>query len=447
METFVYKERTPLNPIAFFLSILILFGIFWLYLNLRPVLADPESYVFLANLRAITEEGAFFSWEEPLPVLLVFFWKTIFGMNYLTSFQSIAALLFSLNLHLILLLFRKGEWKFNHHFLVYISAFLPYSHEFPILFFHELVGLTFILLIFHTFRMETILDLFLFPALLLVAFFTDLRMFLFGFTVFTLWSCLRSMSSNKARTTVFYKRKNIPFIILVTYLMSLFTLLVVFSILDFFGTSSFLELVYHSASTTLYISPAFLTLFVGNILLGTEKELNTRTFTGILVAGILVAVYFNYSKYDETIDDLLESKKENFIRSQSLIAGTNSIYSDPITAHYIYFATKLKHKFYEVLTREGNSYLYLDDIWQADIVDIIRRFPARKKDRRSELMQLGDRSILLSKSLQDKIVSDKTSTSYKTKLEENLGKFSKLYLYQDYIIWQQSILGYSNLQK
>jgi len=447
LETFVYKERKPLNPIAFFLSIFILFGIFWLYLNLRPVLADPESYIFLANLRAITEEGAFFSWEEPLPVLLVFFWKSIFGMNYLTSFQSIAALLFSVNLHLILLLFRKGEWKFNHHFLVYISAFLPYSHEFPILHFHELVGLTFLLLIFHTFRMETLLDLFLFPALLLVSFFTDLRMFIIGFTIFIVWSCLRAMSSNKSRTTVFYKRKNIPFIILSSYLLGLFITLILFSIFDFFGDSSFTKLIIHSSTMLFYLAPAFFLLLVGNILLGTEKELNTRTFTGILVACILVAVYFNYSNYDETMDDLLESKKEDFIRSQSLVSNRSIIYSDPITSHYVYFATKIKNRFYEIESRDSNSYLYLDDVWQADLVDINKRYPARKRDRRIELIPLGNRSAFLNKNLQDRIVSDKSSTAYKTKLVDYLKLFSKLFPYQDYILWQQEFLGYSNLQK
>jgi len=196
-----------------------------------------------------------------------------------------------------------------------------------------------------------------------------------------------------------------------------------------------------------YLAPAFFLLLVGNILLGTEKELNTRTFTGILVACILVAVYFNYSNYDETMDDLLESKKEDFIRSQSLVSNRSIIYSDPITSHYVYFATKIKNRFYEIESRDSNSYLYLDDVWQADLVDINKRYPARKRDRRIELIPLGNRSAFLNKNLQDRIVSDKSSTAYKTKLVDYLKLFSKLFPYQDYILWQQEFLGYSNLQK
>lgn len=439
MESFVYKERKPLNLLTFFLSILFLFGIFWIYLSLRPILSDPQSYEILANLRSITEEGKFFSWSEPIPVFTLYLWKALLGMNYLTSFQSLSALLFSINLHLLLLLFRKSEWKINHHFLVFLSAFLPFSHEFPILYFSEMFGLTFILLLFHTFRMETILDLLLFPCLLILAFFSDLRMFLLGFTIFIIWEYYKATSLTKSRTTVFYKKKNIPFIILISYFSLLTIVLIVFSIIDFFSDSSFFYLIVYDALLLVYLLPAILTLVIGNILLGTEKELNTRGFTIVIVVSILGIIYFNYTRYDSNKIVSLESKKEDFIRGQSLRTGYNTIYSDPSTAHYLYFSTKQKHIFYNAELRDENSLLFVNDIWQADIVEINKKFPTRRRERRIEIIPIGKKSILINLNLQKKILNDSINSTYKRKLQAALNESPKLYNYNRYMFWLQKI--------
>ena len=86
----------------------------------------------------------------------------------------------------------------------------------------------------------------------------------------------------------------------------------------------------------------------------------------------------------------LESKKEDFIRGQSLRTGYNTIYSDPSTAHYLYFSTKQKHIFYNAELRDENSLLFVNDIWQADIVEINKKFPTRRRERRETNVERGE---------------------------------------------------------
>ncbi len=300
-------------------------------------------------------------------------------------------------------------------------------------------GLTFILLLFHTFRMETIFDLLLFPCLFILAFLSDLKMFLLGFTIFTIWEYYKATIQTKSKTTVFYKKKNIPFIILVSYFTVLTIVLIVFSILDFFSSSSFFYIISYESVLLVYLLPAILTLAIGNILLGTEKELNTRGFTIVIIVSIFGIIYLNYTRYDSNKIVSLESKKEDFIRGQSLRTGFNTIYSDPATAHYLYFSTKQKHKFYNANQRDENSLLFVNDIWQADVLEINKKFPTRKRERRIELIPIGEKSILINLNLQKKILNDNSNSTYKTKLQSALDDLPALYGYNRYMFWLQGI--------
>lgn len=439
-------ERNTLNPIQFFLSIFILFIIFSIYLSLRPILADLHAYVFLANLRAITEGSVFFGYEEPLSILFLYFWKTIFGLNYLTAFQTLSAVLFSLCLHLILLLFKKGDWKLNHYFLVYISAFLPFSHEFPIVYFNELLGTLFILLLFHTFRLETALDLLLFPILVLVSFMTDLRFFLLVFTIFVVIQCLRGMGNMRSRTTVFYKRKNIPQIILLSYLGAVFIFLVFSSISNFFGESSFFSLVGYWFRVIVYILPAFLLLFVGNILLGTEKELRTMTFTVILGISILGIVLLNYSRYNPNLQKDLEIQKNELVRIQPQILGLGNIYVNPILSNYLYFQTKLVTQHFQPREKSKTDLLYVSDIWQADINEIEKKYLTRKRRQKQELYPVGQNAALMLPSLEANILKDEGNHHLTSKIKEARQSIPQLTGYNRYLRWQLKFINYSSLQ-
>lgn len=441
------QDKDRLNPTVFFLSILFLTVVFSVYLHLRPIPANPEAYTYLANLRALTETGRFFGVEEPVPLLILSLWKSLLPLNYLTAFQSLAALVYSLSLHLIMLLFRREKWTINHYFLVYFSAFVPYSHDLPTIYFNELLGILFILLLFHTFRMETILDLLLFPLLVFAAFLADLRTFLLGFSIFLVIQSIRGMDSLKARSTVFYKKKNVPLIILLSYLGALSLFLVLASVYDFFGESSFATLLGHWMQISIHILPAFLLIAIGKILLGTEKELRTLTFTAVLVVGMLGTVFFNYSRYDAGIQNSLELTKEELGKIQPRVQGMGPIYTDSVTANYQYFQSKSILNYTLTSSMPEPSLLYVSDLWQADVNEIQKRYiPPKRKDRRLEVIPMGQNSALLTDALARLVTEDKNETPWKSKIQESHSRILQTTPYARFLQWQQKRFGYKHLQ-
>jgi hypothetical protein len=443
----VRQERKPIQPLPFFLSIVFLAVLFTIYLSLRPIPADPEAYAYLANLRALTETGSFFGIDEPLPILLLFFWKSVFGLNYLTAFHSFSALGFSFCLHLGLLLFRRHEWKMNHYFLVYLSAFLPLTHEFPVTYFNEMICALFLLSIAHTFRMESILDLLLFPALCLAAFFADLRTFLFGFSLFVLVQGWFSMQKVKSRTTVFYKRKNIPFLVMMFYFGALGLFLIIASIIDFFDPDSFSSLVRHWFRIILQTGPAILAIVIGNLLLDTEKELNTRTFTGILVLLIFGVILFNYSKYDSQKNLELEEFRSDMVRSQVKLSAGIQILGSPIQGNYLYFQTKIPIQFVRSANTPGDLFLFLNDIWQADLNEMNKKYSSEKKrDKKPDIIPLGERSVLISNQVFENLSKEVDTNILKRKAMDAFALTWEETLYLKYLRWQQSLFGYTTYQ-
>lgn len=441
------QDRQKLNPLTFFSSIFFLGFLFFIYLSLRPVPADPEAYVYLSNLRAVTESGSFFGLEEPFSVLILYFWKSFLHLNYLTAFQSLASILFSLSLHLVLLFFRKGDWKLNHYFLVYFSAFLPFSHEFPVVYFNELVGLLFLLLVFHTFRMENILDLLLFPILVLAIFFADLRIFLLGFSLFVWIETWKASNRIKAKTTVFYKRKNIPMIISLVYSVSLVVFLVLASWYDFFSPSSFWDLLVHWGTVVFFLLPAVVAILLGNLLLDTEKELRTKTFTIILVAAMLGIVVFNYSRYNTELQDNLELEKEAMIKAQPMLRGIKAVYLPPKSANYFYFKTKIPINYMIPDEPEKESFLFVDDIWQADTNEINKTYRNKKKRKKATLvLPLGERAALIHYSVVEEILQEKENHPLRDRIEKGLNQLRPESPYLSYLSWQQKFIGYSHLQ-
>lgn len=128
---------------------------------------------------------------------------------------------------------QKGSLESQSLPLYFLAGFLPYSYGFPTSHFPETVCLVFILLVFLTFRFEKISDLVVFPTLTLLAFFSSFTMFYLGFSFFVIFSTIRGARKQAQRTSVFYKKRNVPFIFLWSYLGFLFISLFLISYFDF----------------------------------------------------------------------------------------------------------------------------------------------------------------------------------------------------------------------
>ncbi len=311
------RDPKPFRRLPFFWSVLALSFVFSIFTFARTYDSFPSSISeleSLANLKSLQENGHFYSFVEPLPFLMLVFWNKISFFSLNLTVITLSAFFFSLFLHLFLLLLRREEWKRNHYILPFLSAFLPFSIQFPSEHFTAVVCLVFVLLIFLTFKMEVITDLLVFPALTILAFLSDLKMFLLAFSFFVLFTGLRKAQTQAQRTSVFFKKKNIPLILVLIYFSFLALVLFLFQMVQFFGNNSIEILLLHWYSLVKLLAIPLIVISIGYFLLKTEKELNTVTATGITVVLILVSMFFAFRESREFSNNELNTETEELDR-------------------------------------------------------------------------------------------------------------------------------------
>ncbi|WP_244288290.1 hypothetical protein [Leptospira congkakensis] len=374
----------------------------------------------MANIKAATEEGGLVSTREPLAIWFVVAWKKLFGMNYIPSFLVLAGLFYSLFLHLFMLLLRSTEWKRNHYLLVYLAAFLPFSYGFPTSYFTETLCLVFLLLVFLTFRLEKMTDLLIFPTFTALAFFSSFIMFYLGFTFFVIFTGIRGSRKAAQKTSVFYKKKNVPFLFLLGYLGFFILSLIYFSYSDFFGPNSIGFLFKTWYSSALLILLPLVVLGIGHILLKTEKELNTITASVVVVLSIAASIYFIFKNLNASDKEPWELQSKNLTKAfgQALILKSDPIYLPKEFSFAFYFQTGTKTKYMREETVSDKSFLYVDGIWNQDIQLVQKSGLFRRNSRAFAIVPISEADVLIQRATSEKIRNEKNLNFIVKKVDE-----------------------------
>ncbi|TGM32024.1 hypothetical protein [Leptospira biflexa] len=438
------REPKPFSPIPFFFSILLLSLGYALFSYFRPFPTTETEWEFLANVKAATEEGGLVSAREPLAFWFVVTWKKIFGANYIPSFIALAGLFYSLFLHLFLLLLRNVEWKRNHYFVVYLAAFLPFSYGFPTSYFTETLCLVFLLLVFLTFRLEKMTDLLVFPTFTLLAFFSSFIMFYLGFTFFVIFTGIRGSRKAAQKTSVFYKKKNVPFLFLVGYLAFFVLSLFYFSYSNFFGEGSISFLFHTWYQSSLVILLPMLTIGIGHILLKTEKELNTITASVVLGVSIIASIYFIFKDLRSGGAEPWEIQTKNLTKSfgQALVLKSDPIYLPKEFSFALYFQTGTKTKYLKESNVSEKSFLYVEGIWNQDIQLVQKSGLFRKSNRSLGIVPLSEDDVLIQKTTSDRIKNEKNLSFIFKKVDEAWGNVPAKRPFDEYTSSLQKKFGY-----
>ncbi|XDD52214.1 hypothetical protein AB3N59_19865 [Leptospira sp. WS92.C1] len=409
------ERSNKANPIFLFLSTIGLTIVLCLLYNWFGEPLNPEAMSVLANLRSLTEEGKFFSDQAPLPFLILDIWKSVTGLNYTTAFYSLSAFIFSVCIHLIGLILQREKWKPNHYLLGYLSAITPLTFFMPLYFFPELFSLVFLLILFLAFRMETLSDIFLFAFCILASFFSHFSVFLIGMTLFVIKAGTIGIRERKKHQSVFFKRRNIPQLILLIYMGIFLGLLTILVSTDFYGGNSFESFYKLVWNYLINLGPLFLILYIGSFLLKSEKELNTITASAILIIGILIAAYFsvkptigiNAVKLNAFVKDLVNLKNRDVIQTEE------KIYASPAVSSYVYFHSKQRLIFIQPKEWKSRDYLFLEEVWLADKREMLKRY----KFKSPQFVFLSGEQILITGLLAKMITGEKENTQIKIQVE------------------------------
>jgi hypothetical protein len=337
MRSYTEKE-TKQNFLATLSSVFLLTIILYLVYNFKTDLKNQDSFFHLVNLKSYAEENFLKIPTEPFLYLVILFFKKVFFMSIDASYLFVSALSLSLFLHQILFLFNRSIWQTNHYIGVYLVSSLPFVSNLPTSYLQELVCLNFILQLTIQTNLETMRNLLLVFVLSVISFFASIPMFMFGYTLYIMLVSLYFMGKQKAKTTVFYKRKNKALVFMLVYLGLFLLVIILMSYFQFFGQSSFgFILSKFWKYTYRFISPIILLLVI-NYLLGNEKELHFRVTTILLVLFTVLGFYFSYktkSDFSEQIDKLHKPITELY-SSGKLLKG-QYIFADIDLADYSYY--------------------------------------------------------------------------------------------------------------
>ncbi|MCX7997329.1 MAG: hypothetical protein N3A69_00065 [Leptospiraceae bacterium] len=318
------------------ISVIFLTVSIFIFYSFRGEAGNENSYINLANLKSFVELGELRTYQEPLSFLLMFFFHKVFQMSYMGAYQLTLAFVLSYFLHLVLLSVREKTWKLNHYFLIYLLAFLPFTSYLPYYYLEEFLCFAFLLSLQNGFKLEKMRDLFRLIIYTVLAFLSSVPTFLFGYLFFVAWNTTQRMREKK--TTVFFKKKNIPLRVFLIYFGVFCFVLFLFWFFDFYGkgTIKFLFKSFWDFFSSLF--PIFIGIFVGEYLLRSEKELNALGTTAIVGIVILVSGYYTFRSSYENItvfenyhSEILNLKKNGVLQNKRQIVAKGAI------ADYLYY--------------------------------------------------------------------------------------------------------------
>lgn len=410
------ERNRKANPALVSVSTIFLTGLLTLLYSWHGDPSNPESFGVLAELRSLSEEGIFFSYREPLPFLLLYVWKSVLGLNYVAAYLSFGAFFLSLAVHLCAYLLQRETWKLNHYLLCYVAAINPLSYGIPLYHLGELVSLSFLLLLFLSFRMETVLDLLLLVSCTLLGLFSHFTFFLVGFTIFVVKAGTVGIQEKKKQQSVFFKRRNIPKLFLFGYLSFFALLLILLGNLDFYGPHSFSFLWKAIWSYLLGFGSLVLVLFAGTFLLRSEKELNSLPASIAAFFLIVLSGYFSVRPIVGLDKAKLSAlaKDVSALRGRLVVDPEERIYASPEIASYVYFSTKQKLSYSGSSEIRDKDYILLSEVWAVD-----RKLLQREvKAKNAPFLFLSGEKILVNGFLWKRIQTDPSLKTLKPRALE-----------------------------
>ncbi|PKA16260.1 hypothetical protein [Leptospira haakeii] len=434
------ERNRKANPALISLSTLFLTGLLTLLYSWHGDPSNGESFRTLAELRSLSEDGKFFSFREPFPFLLLSFWKSIFGLNYIPAYLSFGAFFLSLGIHLCAYIMERETWKLNHYLFCYLAAINPFSYLVPLNMLGELVSFSFLLVLFLSFRMETVVDLLILVSCTVLGFFSHFTFFLIGFTIFVIKAGTVGIREKKKQQSVFFKRRNLPKLFLFGYLSVLVLGIILLGNLNFYGAHSFGFMGQAVWKYLLGFGSFILILFVANFLLRSEKELNSLPASIGIFALIAISGYFTIRPILGVDKIKLNSlaKDVTSLKGRLIVDQDERIYVSPETSAYLYFISKQKTHFTSYPEIREKDYILLSEVWAVD-----RKLLQREvKAKNTPYLFLSGERVLINGFLWKRIQTDPSLKTLKARSIEAKSELSDQKGYDDlkafFISWLSS---------
>ncbi|MCB1176919.1 MAG: hypothetical protein KDK36_05005 [Leptospiraceae bacterium] len=401
---------------TFFSTIGLAIALFAFY-SFKGEPGDEDSLYRLSNLKSMVETGNLRHPYDPLSSFSFYFFYKILGLKS-NTYQFVLAFVLSSFLHSLMLCLREKKWKLNNYLITYLVGFLPFTSYLPYYYYEEVLCFSFILLLHYKFRLDNLQDLLKLIILTLLSFLAHLPGFLFGYLIFVLMNSYKYMQEKKS--TVFFKKKNIPLRMLLIYSGVFVTIVIFMTIGDFYGSKTFSYLMNEYWEVIYKFLPIIGIMGISEYLLRSEKELNTLGTTFFVLALIALGIYLTY-KTEFKGSETLEFRKAEIVKlkeKSKILVGGSSVYTSREFSDYIYLKTSEDLKYNNYAEAKSGDYINISEITNEDLA----YFDKKSIGYRSYYI-IDKNNVLLNKNIADIIVKE----SKKNQTIEKVKKYIQIY--------------------
>lgn len=297
----IIEDNESVNPVRILISFIFIALGFFAFFYFKDRSTPPKEKV--AVIKSILAQEKQEKLTGSLPTTLLKSWKSMTKMDLSNSYQSFVAIVYSLFLHLSLLLFERQRWKINHHILIFTVGFLSFNVFVPYYYSTEMLCSIFIISLILTCKMETLIDLLYLGVFSIAAFMSHTFMFVIGFSFFISLISFHKFREDRARNAVFFKRKNIAGIFVLAYFGVMALLFLLLGIFNFYGDHSFQFMFSKLWGISKNLFPMVALMAGVSIFMRTEREFATNVSTIIFSILAIIAVYYSFKKKSPLIKE------------------------------------------------------------------------------------------------------------------------------------------------
>jgi hypothetical protein len=262
----------------------------------------------------------------------------------------------------------------------------------------EVYSAIFLGLFMLVFKFEEIPDLIVVPSFLILAFFSSLVGFFAYILPVTVFLGFYNIQKEKSQRSVFFKKKSIPLIASLVTLGIWAFVFFLFYTMDFFGPGMFSHQIKKGGLILAYTIGCLILMAIHSTVLHSEKELNTPLASGILIAMFFITGYYTVFHFSPKVYPIFVSPLDKDIPR--------------IPKNIKIFGSTISNQYTHALGRgdligdpnESSIYFYWNDVYQADIKDLEKKFGIKTKST-PPLIVLKPTSVLIQKTYWDEIQS------------------------------------------
>jgi hypothetical protein len=380
----------------------------------------PQSIEILANLKSLSELGTSRFYTDPVPTLLLNLFRKFSSTSYVVPYKVLLSFIFSLFLHYSLLVFYRKKWKLYHFLIVYFVAFLPFSFYIPFSYFKELICLTIIFYLIYVFKFEKIQDLINIVFFTLLAFFSDISLFFFAYLSYVLIVTFQKMQEKKSKTTVFFKKKNIPFRILMIYLGIVVVSLALIAFFDFYGQNSLLIVLKKLLEVLRWVVPLLFIFYILQLVIKLEEGVQEYVGAFVILLLLLGSGYYTYNISQQQMFEGLNKIESEIISLRTIgkLPPQNTYFGRESLRNPLYYKSGLMISSESINLMEPNDYLILENLKGTE-----RQYLDRKNIPPSKFVPyyfISSTTIILSKDFINRVLNDPDESDLKKSISQQI---------------------------